>query len=109
MNELLAVDLATHHKMLLVTHKFKRTELVLANQNKEHAINHTVCLWKAKRLETKMSYLPQGRVFDMNLVMRDSCNSQRPAQKLLVYHNITKGPLIFSIIDLETKTTQQVL
>jgi hypothetical protein len=97
----LAWDYATHHKMLLVDHSFKRTQLIMANQSKAHAITQVVCLWKAKKIQQLMGYLPMSRVYDMCLLQGN--------KKLLVYHNSERGPLYHSMIDLETKTIIRVL
>ena len=71
----------------------------MANQNKDFGITHIKCLWKAKKVTTVASYLPKARVFDISIVKRPVENNEL-VKFLLVYHNESKGPLMFTMINL---------
>ena len=49
--EIIAWQVYSHQKMLVASHQFKRTELIMANQQKEWGIVHSVILWKTKQIK----------------------------------------------------------
>lgn len=55
--EILAWDLNTAQKHILIDHQTNRTELLLANQGKNCGITHILVQWKAKQIKTVNTYL----------------------------------------------------
>ena len=99
--EIIAWQVYSHQKMLITSDAHKRTEIMMANQQKEWGIVHSVILWKTKQIKEVQGYLQMSRVYDMVLVpQKKPWSDAHGTKSCIVLHSCNRGPLEFAEIDL---------